>query len=55
MDRSLRSSRLNFGRRRTDLNSDNIITKRLVVMTVVIVDALYLVGDALLFGHNLCP
>jgi hypothetical protein len=42
------SNDLRFGRRRTDPAFSQIITKRLVVLTVVLVDALYLAGDALL-------
>jgi len=45
----------NFGRRRTDLKADHIITKKLVVVTVILVDALYLAGDALLNGAEICP
>ena len=44
-----------YGRRRTDMKADHIITKKLVVVTVILVDALYLAGDALLSGSDLCP
>jgi len=37
------------------MKSDNIITKKLVVVTVILVDALYLAGDALLSGQDICP
>lgn len=48
-------AKTNFGRRRTDMKSDHIITKKLVVLTVILVDAMYLAGDALLTGQDLCP
>jgi len=44
-----------FGRRRMDMQTDHIITKKLVVVTVILVDALYLAGDALLSGQDICP
>jgi hypothetical protein len=44
-----------FGRRRSDIGNEHIITKKLVVVTVILVDALFLAGDALLSGPNLCP
>lgn len=47
--------RLTFGRRANDLKTEHIITKKLVVVTVILVDALYLAGDALLNGQNICP
>lgn len=37
------------------MNSSNVITKKLVVATVVLVNALFLAGDALFFGPNVCP
>lgn len=43
-----------FGRRRTDLDSREVATRKLVVATVVLVDALYLAGDALLNGSFGC-
>lgn len=43
------------GRRRDDYDPRTTITTKLVVVTVVIVDALYLAGEALLFGQNFCP
>jgi hypothetical protein len=47
--------RSTFGRRTTDLNTDHIITKKLVVVTVVLVNALFIAGDALLSGQSICP
>jgi len=47
--------RSSFGRRRLDLDSETIATKKLVVITVVLVDALYLAGDALMTGRDICP
>jgi hypothetical protein len=44
-----------FGRREYDLSSDNLITKKLVIGTAVLVNALFLAGDALFFGPNVCP
>lgn len=35
-----------LGRRHDDINADNLITKKLVIITVVIVDVLYLACDA---------
>ena len=39
-----------FGRRSSDLDAEVVATRKLVVATVILVDALYLAGDALLFG-----
>lgn len=50
-----RSSDLKFGRRRTDPAFSQMVTKRLVIITVMLVDALYLAGDALLTGGLHCP
>jgi len=43
------------GRRRTDHDPRATISRKLIVVTVFVIDALYLVGEALLFGHDLCP
>lgn len=43
------------GRRRTDHDPRTTITAKLIVATVFVVDALYLAGEALLYGHNVCP
>jgi len=43
------------GRRRTDYDPRTTITRKVVVITVVVVDALYLAGEALLYGQNVCP
>jgi hypothetical protein len=49
------SSDLKFGRRRTDPAFSQMVTKRLVIITVMLVDALYLAGDALITGGLHCP
>jgi hypothetical protein len=43
-----------FGRRHDDINADNLITKKLVVITVVIVDVLYLACDVLFVQFHNC-
>lgn len=43
------------GRRRTDQDPRTTITRKMMVFTIVLVDALYLAGDAVLFGQNVCP
>jgi hypothetical protein len=43
-----------FGRRHDDINADNLITKKLVVVTVVIVDVLYLACDVLFVQFHNC-
>lgn len=48
-------AKYSFGRRRTDLDPRNHVPKNLVIVTVVLVNALYLAGEALLYGHNVCP
>lgn len=42
------------GRRSTDYDTRTTLTKKVIVVTVVVVDALYLVGEALLFGQSNC-
>lgn len=51
----LGSDDLRFGRRRSDPAFSQMVTKRLVIFTVVLVDALYLAGNAFLLGGNSCP
>lgn len=43
------------GRRRTDMPIRNYVDRKLLVVTVVVVNALYLAGDALLFKGSICP
>lgn len=43
------------GRRKHDNDPRTTISKKMVVLTVFIVDALYLAGEALLYGQNVCP
>jgi hypothetical protein len=43
------------GRRRTDYDPRATISRKLVVLTVVIANALYLAGEALLFSGTVCP
>lgn len=43
------------GRRRSDFDPRTTITRKMIVVTVVLVDALYLAGEALLFGQDVCP
>lgn len=51
-DRPIRGS--SPGRRRTDDPIPDRVDRKVLVITVVIVNALYLAGDALLFQHSLC-
>jgi len=44
------------GRRRGDCDPRTTISRKLLVIVVAVINALYLVGDALLTsGHNACP
>lgn len=43
------------GRRSGDRDPRTTITKKVIVVTVVLVDALYLAGEAILFGRDVCP
>lgn len=45
----------NLGRRSYDLNSSQLLTKRLAFGIVVIVNAVYLASEAIIFGHSICP
>jgi hypothetical protein len=49
-----RTSVRNYGRRESDIDPGRTATNKFVVLTVVIVDALYLAGDAILFGSRYC-
>jgi hypothetical protein len=42
------------GRRRSDHDPRTTVTKKVIVITVILVDALYLAGEALLFNGNVC-
>lgn len=42
------------GRRRTDFDPRATISRKLIVITVLVADALYLAGEALLFGEQFC-
>jgi hypothetical protein len=50
-----RPSRGTSGRRVTDYDARTTLTKRVIVVIVVVVDALYLAGEALLAGQSYCP
>lgn len=50
-----RPSRGSLGRRSGDFDDRTTLTKRVLVIVVVVVDALYLVGEAIITGQNLCP
>jgi len=43
------------GRRRTDYDPRTTISKKLLVATVFVINALYLAGEAVVFGHSVCP
>jgi hypothetical protein len=43
------------GRRRIDRDFQSLPSRKLLVLTVVLVDAFYLAGDAILFGQDICP
>lgn len=49
-----RNPKAPFGRRESDLDAQDRVTRKLVILTVVLVDALYLAGDTVLFGHDKC-
>jgi hypothetical protein len=42
------------GRRATDIDFREVASRRLVILTVVVTDALYLAGTAILFGPPGC-
>lgn len=42
------------GRRKTDYDARTTVSKKLLVITVFLVDLLYLVGDAFLTGNSIC-
>jgi hypothetical protein len=44
-----------FGRRHTDILADKLITKKLVVVAVVVVEVLCLAGDTLFLRGTSCP
>lgn len=44
-----------LGRRRTDYDPRTTISKKLLVVTVFLIDALYLAGQSLLWGVERCP
>jgi len=44
----------NPGRRRTDLPFRSTVDRKLLVVTVVLVNALYLAGDTLLLKSGIC-
>jgi len=43
------------GRRRYDHDLRTSLSRKALVAVIVISQAVYLAGDALLFGHNNCP
>lgn len=43
-----------FGRRKSDLSAENIVTKKLVVISVILVEILALCGDILIRGYSTC-
>jgi len=50
-----RPPRGSLGRRSVDYDDRTNLNKRILVTVVVVVDALYLVGEAIITGQNLCP
>jgi len=44
-----------FGRRRSDMKLRDLPTRKALVVAVFLIDALYLAGEAILFGQNVCP
>lgn len=53
-DRPARASP-NTGRRSSDYDPRTTLTRKVVVFTVVVVQAVYLAGEATIFGPNYCP
>jgi hypothetical protein len=51
---SPRPVRKEFGRRSTDLNPKTTVSQKALVITVLLADALYLAGEALLASGNFC-
>jgi hypothetical protein len=49
-----RPIRNSFGRRRSDFDETTLITKKMIVVIIVIIDALYLIGEALLVQAGIC-
>jgi hypothetical protein len=50
-----RSREINIpGRRRTDFDPRTTISRKLLVITVVVGNALYLAGEALIFNGSIC-
>lgn len=49
-----RPPRGSLGRRRDDYSMRTTITRKVVVVTVVLANALFLAGEALLFGQPSC-
>lgn len=43
------------GRRSTDWDPRTTITRKMVVITIILVDAFYLAGETLIYGNNVCP
>jgi len=43
------------GRRRTDKDPRATFSRKFLVVVVGLFNALYLVSEALIFGHNVCP
>jgi len=49
-----RPSRGNLGRRRSDYDSRTNLNRKVVTVIIVVVDALYLLGESLLAGGTSC-
>lgn len=45
----------NYGRRRSDHDPRTTLSRKLLVVVVAVINAAYLVGEALLFGLDKCP
>jgi len=50
-----RPARATMGRRKGDIDPDTLLSRKAIVTIIVIVDLIYLVGEALLFGRDIAP
>lgn len=51
----VRPARGSLGRRKSDFDPRTTLSKKFLVISLAVVDAAYLISEAFLFGHNVCP
>lgn len=51
----VRPARGVLGRRKSDFDPRTTFSKKFLVIVVAVVDFAYLISEAFLFGHNVCP